>query len=76
MTYRERPNEHPESQFVPTAAEHFDLSGGRMSVSGIVATVFGCTGVLGHYVVNELGKHGSQVVTPYRYCKLSQKSNL
>jgi uncharacterized protein YbjT (DUF2867 family) len=44
----------------------FDLSGGRQSVSGIVATVFGCTGFLGHYVVNELGRHGSQVVVPYR----------
>jgi uncharacterized protein YbjT (DUF2867 family) len=42
------------------------MSGGRQSVSGIVATVFGCTGFLGHYIVNELGKHGSQVVVPYR----------
>jgi uncharacterized protein YbjT (DUF2867 family) len=44
----------------------FDVSGGRMSVSGIIATVFGCTGFLGHYVVNELGRHGSQIVVPYR----------
>jgi NADH dehydrogenase (ubiquinone) 1 alpha subcomplex subunit 9 len=66
MSYRERPNEEPEKQFIPPGAEHFDLRGGRMSVSGIVATVFGCTGFLGHYVVNELGRHGSQVVVPYR----------
>lgn len=40
--------------------------GGRQSVSGIVATVFGGSGMLGRYVVNHLGRIGSQVVTPYR----------
>ncbi len=39
---------------------------GRQSVSGIVATVFGCSGLLGRYVVNHLGRIGSQVVCPYR----------
>lgn len=40
--------------------------GGRQSVSGIVATVFGGSGFLGRYIVNNLGRIGSQVVTPYR----------
>jgi len=41
-------------------------AGGRSSVSGIVATVFGCTGFLGRYVVNRLGRSGTQVVVPWR----------
>ena len=40
--------------------------GGRQSVSGVVATVFGASGFLGRYAVNHLGLIGSQVVCPYR----------
>ena len=40
--------------------------GGRSSVSGLVATVFGCSGFLGRYLANALGSSGSQLVLPYR----------
>ncbi|NP_001082699.1 NADH:ubiquinone oxidoreductase subunit A9 L homeolog [Xenopus laevis] len=39
---------------------------GRSANSGVVATVFGATGFLGRYLVNRLGRVGSQVVIPYR----------
>lgn len=41
-------------------------SGGRCSVSGIKAAVFGSTGFLGQYVVNALGRIGSRQILPYR----------
>lgn len=40
--------------------------GGRHSVSGIVATVFGASGLLGFDTVCALGRIGSQVIVPYR----------
>lgn len=39
---------------------------GRQSVSGITATVFGATGFTGRFVVNKLGRVGSQVIIPFR----------
>ncbi|KAL2900309.1 NADH dehydrogenase [ubiquinone] 1 alpha subcomplex subunit 9 mitochondrial [Bienertia sinuspersici] len=36
------------------------------SISGIVATVFGATGFLGRYLVQQLAKMGSQVLVPFR----------
>ncbi|KDN41067.1 putative NADH2 dehydrogenase 40K chain [Tilletiaria anomala UBC 951] len=40
--------------------------GGRNSVSGHVATVFGCTGFLGRYLVSRLAQKGTQVIVPFR----------
>lgn len=40
--------------------------GGRCSVSGVVATVFGATGFMGRYVCNRLGQQGGQQVIPFR----------
>ncbi|KAG9033796.1 hypothetical protein FRB95_014217 [Tulasnella sp. JGI-2019a] len=40
--------------------------GGRSSVSGHVATVLGCSGQLGRYLVSKLAKQGTQVIVPFR----------
>lgn len=40
--------------------------GGRHSVSGIRATVFGASGFVGRYVVTQLGRIGSSVSMPTR----------
>ena len=42
------------------------LTGGRSSVSGLTATVFGATGVLGQYVVIRRGTIGCRVRCPHR----------
>jgi hypothetical protein len=38
--------------------------GGRSSTTGGIATVFGATGFVGHYIVNALAKTGTQVGAP------------
>lgn len=37
-----------------------------LQVSGITATVFGCSGFLARYIINGLTKAGTTVVLPYR----------
>lgn len=54
--------------------------GGRSSISGRVATVFGAVGhwspdngFLGRYLVQRLGRSGSQVIVPYYGCELETR---
>ena len=63
----------PMSTLVPAASIAARGSGGRSSVSGVTAAVFGSTGFLGRYVVNHLGKIGSQVSAPYRGDELNSR---
>src|SRR5271156_7123230 len=42
------------------------VQGGRSSLGGHTATVFGATGFLGRYIVNRLARQGCSVVVPYR----------
>ncbi|KAI9858665.1 MAG: NADH-ubiquinone oxidoreductase 40 kDa subunit [Vezdaea acicularis] len=42
------------------------VQGGRSSLGGHTATVFGATGFLGRYIVNRLARQGCNVVVPYR----------
>ncbi|KAF4983817.1 hypothetical protein FZEAL_854 [Fusarium zealandicum] len=42
------------------------VEGGRSSLGGHTATVFGATGQLGRYIVNRLARQGCTVVVPYR----------
>lgn len=61
------------TQFHTSLATHKHGAGGRSSDSGLTVTVFGATGFLGRYLVNCLGRMGSQIIVPHRgdeyYCK-------
>ena len=57
----------PKTSLAPSLSlSDLTRPGGRQSVSGVVATVFGSSGFIGRYVVNHLGRIGSQVIVPYR----------
>ncbi|CAG9090737.1 unnamed protein product [Plutella xylostella] len=56
----------PYSTDRPNIAAYKRGTGGRSSFNGVVATVFGCTGFVGRYVCNKLGKLGTQMILPYR----------
>ncbi|MCJ1411737.1 NADH-ubiquinone oxidoreductase 40 kDa subunit [Ptychographa xylographoides] len=42
------------------------IQGGRASLGGFTATVFGATGFLGRYICNRLARQGCTVVVPFR----------
>jgi len=44
----------------------YRTGGGRHSVSGMTATVFGSSGFLGKYAVSKLGAMGCRLILPYR----------
>lgn len=52
--------------FDPKLAAMRRGTGGRSSFNGMVATVFGASGMLGSIVCNRLGRMGTQVIVPYR----------
>lgn len=66
-------NHRGMTTLIPAASLAARGSGGRSSVSGVTAAVFGSTGFLGRYVVNQLGKVGSNVTAAYRGDELNSR---
>ncbi|KAF2728261.1 NAD(P)-binding protein [Polyplosphaeria fusca] len=61
-----RRNLNQDVRITRTGKPLLTVSGGRSSIGGYTATVFGATGFLGRYIVNRLARSGCTVVIPYR----------
>ncbi|KAJ5544563.1 hypothetical protein N7535_007040 [Penicillium sp. DV-2018c] len=59
-------NVHQDVRITRTGKPILKVQGGRSSLGGHTATVFGATGFLGRYIVNKLARQGCTVVIPYR----------
>ncbi|KAL2115062.1 hypothetical protein VTJ04DRAFT_10725 [Mycothermus thermophilus] len=57
---------HSDVHITRTGKPILRVQGGRSSLGGHTATVFGATGQLGRYIVNRLARQGCTVVVPYR----------
>ena len=57
----------------PIPLENTQGPGGRHSVSGITATVFGSYGFVGRYFMDQLGKCGSRAYAPFRGDELEMR---
>ncbi|KAK0998213.1 Protein-lysine N-methyltransferase efm5 [Friedmanniomyces endolithicus] len=60
------PSPHCNIAITRTGKPIIRISGGRSSLGGHTATVFGATGFLGRYIVNRLARAGCTVVVPFR----------
>ncbi|KAF2175570.1 NADH-ubiquinone oxidoreductase-like protein 40 kDa subunit [Zopfia rhizophila CBS 207.26] len=61
-----RRNLNQDVRITRTGKPILTVSGGRSSLGGYTATVFGATGFLGRYIVNRLARSGCTVVVPFR----------
>lgn len=67
MTYQAEMSRRYSTQLAIRGADALRAgSGGRSSVSGVTATIFGCSGFVGRYVAQSLGSMGTRLVLPYR----------